>query len=224
MPLEYRVSIWKTRQESQTQSRAFHCCPGAPGHDDDRYEARTCIEFHRDFVAASINEKRFLLWRSVDGPCKWRYSDASGASGPLFCEIDECNAGIEGGRGDRGDRFCGVEASGVASARGVPTDCENGSGFGEDRASVLAPRSKKTQRDGHPFALAAQATPEEERVSAKKVGVITGNAEGKEELEEIKLEEAVIPEEQPHASLFDDDDFLEAMEDVHSWLGKILDQ
>lgn len=120
----------------------------------------------------------------------------------------------------------------MASARGAPTQCENGSGCGEDRASVLAPRRKKTQHVGHPFALAAQATqatpatPEEEVFAAKKAGVITGDAEGKEELEEAKLEAAVVPEAQRHASLclFADDDFLEAMEDVHSWLGQILDQ
>ena len=61
----------------------------------------------------------------------------------------------------------------MASARGAPTQCENGSGCGEDRASVLAPRRKKTQHVGHPFALAAQATPatpEEEVFAAKKAG------------------------------------------------------
>ena len=48
----------------------------------------------------------------------------------------------------------------------------------------------------------------------------------KEELEETKeeLARAATPKQDRSGGLLNDDDFLEAMEDVHAWLGQILDQ
>ena len=146
------------------------------------------------------------MWRCVDGPYKWRYSDASGASGPLFCgKSKSTSSGNEEGRdGDGGEGASAVgggfweKAKGMASAGDTKAPHTNDSRCGEDWASQLAPGTAEAQLGADAFDLAAQAPGEEE---------------GKEEDEKVSKK----------CDLMEDDDFFEAMEDVHAWLGRILD-
>lgn len=160
------------------------------------------------------------MWRCVDGPYKWRYPDASGASGPLFCgKSKSTSSGNEGGRdGDGGEGAsvvgggCWEKAKGVASAGDTAKAHTNDSRCGEDWASQLAPGTAEAQLGADAFDLAAQA-PREEDEDGDTV-VTSVQAEGKEETEKRVSQKC---------DLTDDDDFFEAMEDVHAWLGRILD-
>jgi hypothetical protein len=157
----------------------------------------------------------------VDGPYKWRYSDASGASGPLFCGNNKStSSGREGGGGGDGGGGVGdgrKEAKGVASSRVAAKAHENDARCGEDWASQLAPRTAETQLGVYPIDLAAQAPAEDED------GVMTTTAEAEGKEEEGKKEEEEDSRKHRRSDLMDDDDFFEAMEDVHAWLGRILD-
>ena len=127
----------------------------------------------------------------VDGPYKWRYSDASGASGPLFCGNNKStSSGREGGRG--GDGRGGVgdgwkEAKGLASSGVAAKAHKNDARCGEDWASELAPRTAETQLGVDPIDPAAQAPAEDE----DNVMTAAAEAEGKEEEEGKEKERSI---------------------------------
>ena len=154
----------------------------------------------------------------MDGPYKWRYSDASGASGPLFCgKGKSTSSGNEGRGGDGGEGVSVVGVVGWKEAKGVASAGDTATAHprcGEDWASQLAPRTAEAQLDVDPFDLEPQALEEE-------VVVPTVEADGKEEGKEEG--ENVVTQRSRRSDLLDDDDFHEAMEDVHAWLGRILD-